>query len=446
MMNITKKEIDNLNAEITIKVGPADYESKIKEGIKKVQKQASMPGFRPGKVPEGMIKKQYGTQIMVDEINKLLNDSIYKFIEENKLEILGNPMPKQDKPVDFEKQTDFEFIYEIGLAPQFNVTLDNKTSFNYKTVKIDDDLVEKYIKDVRRNYGKPINPDVAGDKDVVFVDINELDETGAIKAGGVYKSTSVGLDRLKNEAGKAKLIGAKKEDKIVLNVNDLYETALDKSVSLGIEKDAAETFNANLQLTVKNIARLDDAALDQELFDKIYGPGIVSTEDEFRAKVKHELGLMFQVDADRFLQAEIEKTLVDKLGIGLPDAFLKRWLLAVNEKPLSEDQLEKEYPLYAKSMQWKLIENRIIKDNSITVSNEEAAQEAKGYIRSEYAKYGQQANEEEINKIAASLLSKEKEAQKIYENMYTRKVLELIKSTCSLNTKEVSYDDFFKNN
>lgn len=446
MMNITKKEIDSLNAEITIKVGPADYESKIKEGIKKVQKQASMPGFRPGKVPEGMIKKQYGTQIMVDEINKLLNESIHKFIEENKIEILGNPMPKQDAPVDFEKQTDFEFTYEIGLAPQFDVKLDNKTSFNYKTVKIDDELVEKYIKDVRRNYGKPINPEVAGDKDVVFVDINELDETGAIKAGGVYKSTSVGLDRLKNETGKAKLTGVKKEDKIVLNVNDLYETGLDKSVSLGIDKDAAETFNSNLQLTVKNIARLDDAALDQELFDKIYGPGIVNSEDEFRTKVKHELGLMFQVDADKFLQAEIEKTLVDKLGIGLPDAFLKRWLLAVNEKPISEEQLEKEYPMYAKSMQWKLIENKIIKDNSITVSAEEAMQEASGYIRSEYAKYGQQANDEEVSKIAAGLLSKEKEAQKIYENMYTRKVLELIKSTCSLNTKEVSYDDFFKNN
>ena len=424
-MNITKKEIDSLNAEITIKVGPADYESKIKEGIKKVQKQASMPGFRPGKVPEGMIKKQYGTQIMVDEINKLLNESIHKFIEENKIEILGNPMPKQDAPVDFEKQTDFEFTYEIGLAPQFDVKLDNKTSFNYKTVKIDDELVEKYIKDVRRNYGKPINPEVAGDKDVVFVDINELDETGAIKAGGVYKSTSVGLDRLKNETGKAKLTGVKKEDKIVLNVNDLYETGLDKSVSLGIDKDAA---------------------LDQELFDKIYGPGIVNSEDEFRTKVKHELGLMFQVDADKFLQAEIEKTLVDKLGIGLPDAFLKRWLLAVNEKPISEEQLEKEYPMYAKSMQWKLIENKIIKDNSITVSAEEAMQEASGYIRSEYAKYGQQANDEEVSKIAAGLLSKEKEAQKIYENMYTRKVLELIKSTCSLNTKEVSYDDFFKNN
>lgn len=446
MMNITKKEIDNLNAEIIISVGPADYEPKLKEGLKKAQKQVSMPGFRQGKVPEGLIKKQYGTQILVDEINKLLNDSIYKYIEENKLDILGNPMPKQDTPVDFENQKDFEFTYQIGLAPQFDIKLGNDIKLEYKTVKIDDELVNKYIKDVRRNYGKPVNPETASEKDVLFVDINELDETGAIKAGGVYKSTSVGLDRLKNEATKAKLIGIKKEEKIVINVNDLYETALDKSVSLGIDKEQAENFNSNLQLTIKNIARLEDADLDQDLFDKIYGPGVVTTEEEFKEKIKSELGLMFMADADRFLQQEIEKTLVDKLKLSLPDSFLKRWLMAMNEKPITEEQLEKEYPMYAKSMQWKLIENKIIKINNIVVNAEEAAEEAKAYIRSEYAKYGQQPTDEEVNQITANLLSKEKEAQKIYENMYTRKVLDLVKTTCSLNTKEVSYDDFFKNN
>lgn len=445
-MNITKKEIDTLNAEIVISVTPEDYEPKVKEGIKKVQKQAAMPGFRQGKVPEGLIKKQYGTQIMVDEINKLLNESIYKFIEDNKLDILGNPLPKQETPVDFENQKNFEFTYQIGLAPNFDVKLGKDLSFNYKTVKIDEELVDKYVKDVRRNYGKPVNPETASEKDVLFVDINELDETGAIKPGGVFKSTSIGIERLKNESAKSKLLGAKKEDKIVINANDLYENALDKSVSLGIDKDAAEGFNANLQLTVKNIARLEDADLDQDLFDKIYGPGVVTAEAEFRDKIKHELGLMFNVDADRFLQQEIEKTLVDKYNLSLPDDFLKRWLMAVNEKPITQEQLDKEYPMYARSMQWKLIENKIIKNNNVVVNAEEASEEAKAFIRSEYAKYGQSPTEEDLNKITHSLLSKEKEAQKIYENIYTRKVLDLIKNNCSLNTKEVSYDEFFKNN
>ncbi|MBI2720628.1 MAG: trigger factor [Bacteroidetes bacterium] len=446
MMNITKHEIDNLNAEIKIAVTPADYETRVSEALKKVQRQASMPGFRPGKVPGGLIKKQYGTQIMVDEINKLLNDSIYKYIEENKIEILGNPLPKDQTAVDFAKQKEFEFIYQVGLAPKFDVSLDSNHTFTFKTVKVDDELIEKYVKDVRRNYGKPQNPEVAGEKDVVFVDINELDETGNIKPGGIFKSTSVSAERIKNESGKAKILGAKKDDKIILSIDELYENALDKSVSLGIDKDAAEHAHCNLQLTVKNIARLEDAELDQELFDKVYGPGKVTTEEEFRNKIKEELGMMFNADSERFLKTEVEKQLVDKLNIQLPDEFLKRWLMAVNEKPVTQEELEKDYPNYAKAMQWRLIENKIIKDNEIKVEAEEATEEAKIFIKGEYARYGQVAQDEDVEKIAKDLLSKEKEAQKIFENLYSKKVLSLIKEKCTLQTKELSYDEFFKNN
>jgi trigger factor len=445
-MNITKHDVDSLNAEIKIAVGPTDYEPRVNEALKKAQRQASMPGFRPGKVPAGLIKKQYGTQILVDEINKLLQDTIYNYIEENKLEILGNPLPKEQAQVDFEKQKDFEFIYQVGLSPAFDVKIDNSQNFTFKTVKIDEELIEKYLKDVRRNYGKPVNPDAAGEKDVVFVDINELDETGAIKAGGIFKSTSISYERLTNDKAKAKILGIKKEDKIVIDINELYETALDKSMSLGIDKVDAETVSCNLQLTVKNIARLEDADLNQELFDKVYGAGTVTTEEEFKEKIKNELGLMFNADADRFLKTEVENTLVEKLKLQLPDAFLKRWLMAVNEKPLTQDELEKDYPNYTKAMQWRLIENKIIKDNEIKVEGEEAINEAKTFIRGEFSKYGQAPQEEEVNKIAKDLMSKEKEAQKIFENLYSKKVIELIKQKCTLQTKEVSYDEFFKNN
>lgn len=443
-MNITKHDIDSLNAEIIISVTPVDYDIRVTEAIKKVQRQASMPGFRPGKVPIGLIKKQHGTQILVEEVNKMLQDSVYNYIEENKIEILGNPLPKNQTPIDFNKQTNFEFTYQIGLAPKFNISLDDKHSFTFKTVKIDDELVNKYLKDVRRNYGKPVNPDVAGEKDVVFVDINELDETGAIKAGGIFKSTSVSYERLTNANAKAKILGVKKEDKIVIDINELYETAIDKSVSLGIEKEEAETISCNLQLTVKNIARLEDADLNQELFDKVYGEGVVTTEEEFKDKIRNELGLMFNADADRFLKTEVETSLVNKLNLQLPDAFLKRWLMMVNEKPLTQEELEKDYPNYTKAMQWRLIENKLIKDNEIKVDANEAAEEAKIFIRSEFAKYGQTPQEEELTKIAKDLLSKEKEAQKIFENIYSKKVIELIKQKCKLEVKEVSYDDFFK--
>lgn len=442
-MNISKKDIDSLNAEIVINLGPADYEGKVTEAIKKVQRNAAMPGFRPGKVPVGLIKKQYGTSILVEELNKILNDSLHNYINDNSIEILGNPMPKEQQPVDWNNQKDFTFTYELGLAPKFDVKVDDSHSFTYKKVKVDEELVEKYLKDVRRNYGKSINPEVAGDKDVLFVDIVELDAEGTIVPGGIFKSTSIGIDRLKNESIKPKLIGLKKEDKLTVNVNELYETALDKSISLGIDKEAAESFNGNIQLTVKNIARLEDAELNQELFDKLYGAGNINSEEEFRNKIKEELGLMFNQDSDRDLRKEIEKTLVTKLNLQLPDSFLKRWLMAVNEKPLSAEQLEKEYPDYANAMKWRLIENKIIKDNNIVVSPEEATQEAKVFIQGEYARYGQVPTEEDVNKIAKDLLSREKEAQKIFENLYAKKVLDLIKEKCKLNSKEVSYNEFF---
>jgi len=443
-MNISKKDIDSLNAEITISVTPSDYEAPVNEALKKAQKQISMPGFRPGKVPSGLIKKQYGTQILVEELNKLLDKTIYNYIQENNLEVLGNPLPKEQASVDFVNQKDFEFIYQIGLAPQINVELTSAQKFTLKTVMVDDELVEKYVKDVRRNFGKPSNPETATEKDVVFVDINELDENGNIQPGGIFKSTSLSYERLKNEEAKTKIIGVKKEDKIIINVNSLYESALDKSVSLSIDKETAETLNCNLQLTVKNISRLEDADLNQELFDKVYGEGKVSTEEEFKNKIREELGLMFKADADRFLSSEVQNKLLERTNIQLPDEFLKKWLMVANEKPITQEELEKDYPNYSNAMKWKLIENKIIKDNEIKVNVDEAKEEAKAFIKSEYARYGQVATDEDLEKISKDILSKEKEAQRIFENLYSKKVLDLIKDKCTLEPKEVSYDEFFK--
>ena len=442
-MNITKENIDVLNAVVTIEVGPADYEKRVEDAIKKAQRQASLPGFRPGKVPTGMIKKMYGKSVLADELNKILNDSINNYIVENKIEILGNPLPKSDEQVDWENGKDFTFKYDLGLAPAFEVEVSDKTSFTYEVVKIDNDLIDKYVKDVRKNYGKPTNPEVAEERDVVFVDINELDETGAIKAGGIFKSTSIGIDRLKSEVARQKLIGAKKEDKIVINCKALYAEPVELSISLGIDKELAETLNCDLQLTVKNIARMDDAELNEELFTKVYGDGSIKTEEEFRNKVKEELASMFAQDSDRKFFTEVEKTLVDTINPALPEDFLKRWLMAVNDKPVTMEQLNTEFDAWARSMKWKLIENKIIKGNNLSVTNEEATEEAKRFVRSHFARYGQVPEEQEVEKTAASILQKDKEAEKIYENLYYTKILGLFKSKYKLNNKELSYNEFF---
>ncbi len=444
-MNITQEKVDALNVVVTIKVGPEDYQSKVDDAVKKVQRQATMPGFRPGKVPAGMIRKMYGKSVLVDELNKILNDSIHQYITENKIEILGNPLPKvDDNNVDWDNQKEFTFNYELGLAPQFEVEVSDKTSFDYPVVKVDDALVDKYLADVKRNYGKPSNPEIASEKDVLYVDINELDAEGNITAGGVFKSTSIGLDRVKNESAQQKLNGAKKEDKIVIHCNELYATPLDLGIALGLEKEVAETLNCNLQLTVRNIARLEDAELNQELFDKIYGAGKINSEEEFRAKIREELGLMFVQDQDRKLFTDIENALIEKYNPQLPEGFLKRWLITVNEKPITMEQVNAEFDNYARAMKWKLIENKIVKSFQIAVTADEAKEEAARFIRSQYARYGQVPKEEEIDKITASLLSKEQEAQKIYENIYSGKILQLFKNNFKLNNKEVSYNEFFE--
>jgi trigger factor len=442
-MNISKKDINALNAELSITLSPIDYEAKVDNAIKKAQKQATLPGFRAGKVPVSLIKKQYGKGILVEEVNKILNSTLQSYIVENNIDILGNPMPKNDNVIDFEKQTEWTFNYEVGLSPQFDLKLDNSHTFIYNTVKIDDELVEKYLKDVKRNYGKPSNPEVAAATDVLYIDIVELDAENNIVAGGIFKSTSIGIDRLKNEEVKAKLTGATVDSKFIINANDLYDSAVDKSMSLGIDKELAEVFNSNLQLTVRNIARMEDAELNQELFDKLYGAGNVNSETEFRDKIKSELAVMFTQDTDRKFVEGVEKTLVEKLNITLPDDFLKRWLLAVNEKPLTKEQLDAEYPAYANSMKWKIIENKIIKGNNITVDINEAKAEASNYVRSQYARYGQTPDETEVAKIADSILAKREEAQKIFEGIYSKKVVDVLKSSCKLDTKEVSYNEFF---
>jgi len=359
------------------------------------------------------------------------------------LKFLGNPLPKADEKIDWDNGKAFTFKYDLGLAPNFEVVVSDKTAFTYEVVKVDDQLIDKYVKDVRKNYGKPSNPEVAEEKDVVFVDINELDETGAIKAGGIFKSTSIGIERLKSEAGKKKLIGAKKEDKLVINCKELYADAVELAVSLGINKEEAEALNCNLQLTVKNIARMEDAELNEELFLKVYGNDSIKTEGEFRNKVKEELSSMFAQDSDRKLFTEIEKTLIETINPALPEDFLKRWLMAVNDKPVTMEQLNAEFGTWATSMKWKLIENKIIKSNNLTVTAEEATAEAKRFVHSHFARYGQTPSEEEVEKTAMSILQKEKEAEKIYENLYYAKVLALFKSNYKLNTKEVSYNEFF---
>jgi trigger factor len=444
-MNITQENIDELNAVLKVKVVADDYLPKVESALKEHQKKASVPGFRPGKVPTGMIKKMYGKSILVDEINKLLNDSLYKYLHENKIEVLGNPLPKADTQIDWDNQKDFEFLYEMGLAPKFNVDLSPKDKFAYKTVKIDEELVNKYVTDVAKRYGKVEQVEVSTAVDLLNGDFVELDANGEILPGGVFKTGSLFLERVKDEQVKKQLIGLKKDDKVVLESQKLFENPADLAALLGLDKEAAAAFTANVQFTVKSVSHLAPAEINQEFFNKIYGEGVVNSEEEFRAKVRQELGTIFVNDSERKFYNEVVEHLMNKINFDLPKDFLKRWIVAVNEKPVTAEQVEAEFDGYAKGLKWQLIENKIIKENNIAVTKDEVIDHTKELILEQFGKFNPMPmEEEELNQTAQRVLANEEEAKKLYEKLYGQKVLTLFKSKFTIENQEVSYDDFFK--
>jgi trigger factor len=444
-MNIIQENIDELNAVLKVKVEANDYLPKVETALKNYQKKANVPGFRPGKVPTGMIRKMYGKSIMVDEINKLLNDSLYQYLNENKIEVLGNPLPKKDMVIDWDNQKDFEFLYEMGLAPKFSVELSPKDKFTYQTVKIDDELVNKYVSDIAKRYGKVENVEVSEDGDLLNGDFVELDANGEILPGGIFKTGSLFLDRVKDAETKKALIGLKKDDKVVLEARKLSENAGDLAALLGIDKDAAETITSKVQFTVKGISRLAAAEINQEFFNKIYGEGNVNSEDEFRTKIREELANMFVNDSERKFYNDVVEHLMNKVNINLPNEFLKRWIVAANDKPVTMEQVESEFEGYSKGLKWQLIENKIIRDNNIQVTNEEVVAHTKELILEQFGKYNPSPmSEDELNETVKRVLSNQEEAKKLYEKLYGQKVMELFKSKFTLENKEVPYDDFFK--
>ena len=439
-MNIVKENIDDLNAVIKVKISPEDYNERYNTALKRYQKKVDMHGFRPGKVPVDMVKKRFGKHILVEEINDMLSESLHKYIADNKIDILGNPLPKDDNHIDFEHQTEFEFQYELGLAPKMNIELSPKEKYSYYTVKIDDALVEKNVEYIRRNYGQVIHPEISEEKDILIGDFAELDAQGNILAGGVFKTTLIAIEKVTNDANRKKLIGLKKDDKIVLT--DLSDDAA--YIFEILELPADKLKGLSLQFTLKTLSRIALADLNQELFDKVYGAGKVNSVEEFRNKIVEEISIMHTSDSDRKFMNEIAESLMKKTNLTLPEKFLKKFLYLTNKEKTSMEQVEKEYHSYSDALKWQLIENHLLKTNNITVSNEEAEKYVSDLVKMNYAKRAMSATEEQIKEQVKKVLSDEKQVRNTYDRLYDQKLIELFKKTFTLEKKELPFEEFFK--
>jgi len=445
-MKLTQSKAKDLMATITVEVKAADYSERVEKVLKDYRKTAEVPGFRKGKTPMGIINKKYRTSVIVEEVNKMLQDELYKHITAEKVRVLGSPMPIDEKPIDWENDEDFTFEYEVGLAPEFDVKITAKDKLNYYKIKADSKLVDGYCNDIAKRYGKMSNPEASVEGDLIFCTIEQLDVDGIVMDNGIKNDATVAMDYIADKKIKKQFVGVKTDDLITVNVMKAFTNHSDLGAMLNVDHAAIHNLTSEeFQFTVKNVNRLDPAELNVELFDKVYGPGAIKDEKEFKAKVKSEAEAQFVGESDRMLKNDVVTYFVDKLKLAMPNEFLKRWLVQTSEQPITMEMLETEYDMYAKSLQWQLIENKILENHSIKVTQDDVLAHTKVLISAQMKQYGQpEGDDKQLTDIATNILKNEEERKKVYDQIFDERTLAVYKENFKLTEKSVSYDEFVK--
>ncbi len=445
-MNITKESTGNLTAIVKIEVTKDDYEKEVTDALKDHQRKANIPGFRPGKVPFGMVKKMYGNAVMADKINNILSESISTYIKDNDLKVLGNPLPNVEraKDMDFQGQSDFEFFFDIGLAPDFELELSDKIDVDYYKIIVDDNMVDKYLEDMRKRNGIPENPESSEKEDRLFGEFAEVDEAGNVLEGGVKNSASLLPEFIKQEDVIAKLVGLKKGDKIVFNPLKATESATEAAAMLGVKTEEAEELKSDFQFTVEEITRIIPAGLDEEFFSKVYPAQGIITEEQLRDQIRKDAALAYEKETEKqFMNNAIEK-LIETSDISLPDDFLKRWLKESNEDKITEEQVDGQYDSFARSMKWHLIESKISEDNDLRVEDEDVKNEIKKYFTSQLPEGADNEEDSRLSGIVDSVMSNKEEVKKISDKLFDDKLISIFKTKLKISEKDVSYEEFIE--
>ncbi len=447
-MEITRENTGELTATVKMVISPADHQENVTKILKDYQRKANVPGFRPGHVPFGMIKKLYGSNVFADEVNKLVSDKLNTYIVDEKLEILGQPLPNMDltKQFSFADEQDIEFFFDLGLAPSFEVGLDQTLAIDYHVIKVDDSMIDKYVDDMRQRFGNTTNPEEAGANDVLFGDFKQLDTEGNILENGISHSSRLSIDSIAAEDLKAKFIGSMAGDTIVFNPAKATRTSVEVAAMLGIDKSEAEGLDSDFSFAITEITTISPAEMNEEFFEKVFPESGITTEKDFRNKIQDESERAFVADSEHLFAHHSQEKLVETVNIPLPDAFMKRWLVESNEGKLSEEEIDRDYHKYAEGMKWQLIENKIIKEAGIEIAD----QEIKDYVKDYYLQGWRtmQLTEdlmERLETIADSFLKdKPSETRRIVDSLYGQRVNAYIKSKVKLVEKEISYDEFVK--
>ena len=446
-MNIVRKDLDQNNAVVTLRIEKADYTEKVDKKLRETRKKANIPGFRPGMVPAGLIKKMYGKAMLAEEINKLVSDNLYNYIRENNVNILGEPLPNESeqKAIDFDTQEDFEFVFDLGIAPEFEVELTKKDKVKFYTIAVSDEMVENQVKSYTGRYGKYIQEEVVEEKDMLKGELLEMANGKVNETGLKVQDATLTAAYMKDDAQKALFVGAKKGDIITFNPAKAFESETEISSLLKISKDAAKEIVADFQMKIESITRYHESEIDQELFDKVYGEGTVKSVDEFRAKIKENIQENLNADSEYKFGVDAQEMLVAKYNdIVFPDAFLKRWVLSSNEN-LTAETLETDFPKMIDNLKWQLIKNKLEKANEVKIENADIDAYARKMAKAQFAQYGMIGMDDEIiANYAKDMMKKEETARNIMDKVAEEKILAVIKNAVKLENKEITMENFNK--
>jgi trigger factor len=442
-MNITKENIDDLNALLKVEIKKADYEENIEKVLRDYRKKANVKGFRPGMVPIGLVKKMYGKAVKLDEVNKLVSDSVHKYLHDEKVEVLGDPLPKADEQefIDFDNQADFTFTFELGLTPQFEIKLSKKNKVIQYQITVDEKMKNDYLSNYTRRYGEFKLAEKTEEKDMLKGNIAGLEESNeGLKA----ENTTISIDIMKDEKIKKHFIGKKIDDEIDFDLRKALPNDFEIAGILNKKKEEVADVNGKFRFTIKEIKRFEPAEIGQELFNKVYGEGIINSEDEFLNRIEEEIVNSLKKESDYKVMLDVKKLALEKTDFSLPEDFLKKWLLRVNEKT-TEEQIEKEFESFRSDLKWQLIRNKIARENEIKISEEELLAEASNITRYQFQQYGlYYANDEQIENYAKEMLKREEDAKRIAEKILEEKAIDKLKDVVKLEEKKISAEDFNK--
>lgn len=447
-MNITRENIDELNAVLTILVEKSDYETTVNDVLKNYRKKANMPGFRPGMVPAGMIKKMYGKSALAEEINKIISKSLTDYIYAEKLNVLGEPLPNEEKQlkIDWDNQSDFSFVFDIATAPEIEVVLDNNTTLPYYSIVANEELVNKQVEAYAGRLGENKVVESIEEKDTVRGTFVQLDETGNELVGGILADKVViAIDVMKDEEIRASFIGKKAGDVVVFDPLKAYDNKHEVGHILNISHEEAKNISGNFSFTIEEVLRFEKAELTPELFSKIYGEESgITTEEEFRAKVKSEIEENFVYSSDYKFGIDSRDALVKKIQFDLPEAFLKRWIKVTNEK-MTDEQIDADFDHFMLDLKWQLIKDKIVKDNELKVTEEDVQELAKEMAAMQFRQYGLgNVADEHLENYANQMMKSEEERRKVVSKAQEDVIITTIKTKVALDIKEVSNEEFNK--